>query len=154
MTELPWFVQPRAELRGSLVAAYSSSQGAEGQHWYLLSGDSNGTPGNGMEVSQGRVSWVLGNGLHQRMVGTEQAAQGSGHSPKCQSSRSVWAVFSDIKFEVWVVLWGARNWIRWSHRDVDLFILRIFCDSMILFHDSLNYLLVSHSFDATVYTLA
>ena len=38
--------------------------------------------GNGMELRQGRGSWGERKGLHQRAVGMEQAAQGSGHSPE------------------------------------------------------------------------
>jgi len=34
--------------------------------------------------------------LHQRAVGMERAAQGSGHGPKCWSSRSVWTMLSGI----------------------------------------------------------
>ncbi|XP_021232771.1 zinc finger protein 76 isoform X2 [Numida meleagris] len=39
--------------RARLVAACSSSRGAEGQRWALLSGDSGGARGNGMELCRG-----------------------------------------------------------------------------------------------------
>ena len=42
-----------------------------------------------MEESGG--SW--GKGLHQRVVGMEQDAQGCGHSPELRSSRSIWTTF-------------------------------------------------------------
>lgn len=42
----------------------------------------------------------------------EWAAQGSGHGPESQSSGSVWTLLSDIGFEFWVVLCGAKSWTR------------------------------------------
>ena len=53
---------------------------------------------------------------HQRAVGMERAAQGSGHGPKCWSSRNVWTVLSDIGFEFWVPLCGAGSWSQGSIR--------------------------------------
>ena len=47
----------------------------------------------------------------QQAVGMEQAAQGSGHGPKCHSSRSIWTALSDIGFGFWVVLCGAKGWM-------------------------------------------
>ena len=48
--------------------------------------------------------------LHQRVVGMEQPAQGSGHSPECQRSRSVWMQLSDniLRLRVWI--WGGPVW--------------------------------------------
>ena len=54
--------------------------------------------------------WGVGKGLHQRAVGMEQPAQGSGHSSACRSSGSVWTVLSDIGIGFGVVLCGGRDW--------------------------------------------
>ena len=51
-----------------------------------------------------------GKGLHQRVVGMEQPAQGSGHGLECWSSGSVWAALSDTGFGFWVVLCGIKGW--------------------------------------------
>ena len=47
-----------------------------------------------MELCQGRDTWGSGQDLHQGVVGMEQAARGSRHSPKGWSSRSIWAPLS------------------------------------------------------------
>ena len=52
-----------------------------------------------MELCQGRGSGDGGQGLHQRAVGMEWAAQGSGHGPECRSSRNVWTALSDMGFD-------------------------------------------------------
>jgi len=59
---------------------------------------------------RGGAAGGVGQGLLQRAVGMEQNAQGYGHSPEYWSSMSVWAVFSDIGSDFWVVLCGARSW--------------------------------------------
>jgi len=48
-----------------------------------------------------RTAWSCvrggeGKRLHQRAVGMEQPAQGSGHGPECRSSGCIWTVHSDI----------------------------------------------------------
>jgi len=48
--------------------------------------------------------------LHERVVGMERVAQGSGHGPKLQNSMRVWTLLSDTGFGCWVVLFGARSW--------------------------------------------
>jgi len=64
-----------------------------------------------IELGQWRVRWVLGSG---------SAPEGCGHgtgspevcwvtNPSCWSSRSIWTMLSDIGFDVWVVLCGARS---------------------------------------------
>ena len=37
-----------------------------------------------------------------------------GTAPSRQSSRSIWTMLSDIGFEFWVALCGARSWTWWS----------------------------------------
>jgi len=66
-------------VRGGLMAAYSSSKGAEGQHWALLFVDRSRARGNSMEVHLERVRWVSGKDV---------TLKGSGYSQSCQSSRS------------------------------------------------------------------
>ena len=76
---------------------------------------------------RGGAAGGQGKGLHQRAVGMEQAAQGSGHSPKCQSSGSIWDL-SEIRFD----FSSAPIWIQ----VLDFMILvcpfpfMIFCDIM------------------------
>ena len=62
-----------------------TATGPEGTAWSCVRGGAAG--------GQGVV-------LHQRAVGTEQPAQGSGHSPEYQSSRSVWTLLSDTGFDL------------------------------------------------------
>ena len=40
-----------------------------------------------MELRQGRAAGGWGQGVHQRMVGMEQPAQGSGHGPELLESK-------------------------------------------------------------------
>ena len=51
----------------------------------------------GQMERHGAASWE-GQVVHQRAVGTERAAQGSGHGPECRSSGSVWTLPSDFGF--------------------------------------------------------
>ena len=60
-----------------------TATGPEGTAWSCVRGGTGG--------GEGQV-------VHQRAVGTERAAQGSGHGPSCQSSGSVWTMLSDIGF--------------------------------------------------------
>ena len=71
--------------------------------------DSNRARGNSMELCQGRAAGGEGKGLRQRAVGMEQPAQGSGHGPKCWSSRSIGTLLSDTGFGFWVLLCGVRG---------------------------------------------
>ena len=102
----------QSRLRGGLPAAYSSSQGAEGQHWVLFSGDSNRIRGNGMELCQGRGRWGIGYTRGWRTKNRLRRAVVT--VPSCQSLSSIWTTFSDIGFEFRVFLCGARGWIQWS----------------------------------------
>jgi len=82
VAEAPQCAQPRAEeLRRGLMAA-----AAPHREWRAaLSSalcDSNRARGNDMELCQGGAAGGLGMVQPQRAVGTEQAAQGSGHSPE------------------------------------------------------------------------
>ena len=45
----------------------------------------------------------------------------------CWSSRSIWTTLSDIGFEFWVVLCGARSSFLWVPSDVGYFALLWFC---------------------------
>ena len=100
----------QSRLRGCLMAAAAphKEKRREEQHWALLS----------VKVTawccvRGGVGGGQGQSLPQRVVGMEQAAQGSEHSPKCWGSRRVWTTLSDIGFGFSVVLFGAGNWILW-----------------------------------------
>jgi len=53
----------------------------------------------------------------------EQAAQGSGHGPKCQSSRSSWTLLTDTGFDFGLSSMEPEG-------GVDPHQLRIFCDSL------------------------
>ena len=64
------------------MAAAAPHEGSGGAALSSALCDSDRARGNGMELCQGRGSWGLGKVLHQRLVGMEQAAQGSGHSPE------------------------------------------------------------------------
>ena len=108
-----------------IVVAYSSLQEAEGHCWPLISGGSDRTRGNDTELHQGWVGvggrrmfftsgWWTWNRLSRTVV----------MASSCQSSRSIQTLLSNIGFESWVVLCGAKSKNRWS------FQLRIFCDSM------------------------
>ena len=92
-------------------------QGAEGQHWALLSVSATGPEGTAWScVGAGgrlgvrdrvctRGQWVW-SGLPRAVVVALSWLS-------CWSSRSVWTIPSDIEFGFWVVLCGARNW-TWS----------------------------------------
>ena len=57
-----------------------------------------GPEGTAWSCVRGGAAGGEGKGLHQRVVGMEQPAQGSGHSPECQSSGSIGISLSDIGF--------------------------------------------------------
>ena len=65
-----------------------------------------GPEGTAWSCVRGGAAGGEGRGLHQRAVGMERAAQGSGHGPKGRSSGSAWTALSDIEFGFWVVLCG------------------------------------------------
>ena len=84
---------------------------AEEQRWALLSGDGNRTGGNGLGEGQVGVrerffarGWWAWNSLPGAVV----------MASSCWSSRSTWAMLSDIRFEYWVVLCGVRRWTESS----------------------------------------
>ena len=94
------------------MAAYSSSQGVEGHCQALLSGDNSRSPGNGMELHQGKDrlgvrkrfftrGWWAWNRLPRAVVTVLS----------CQSSGSVRTVLSHIGFGSRAVLFEARSWI-------------------------------------------
>jgi len=91
----------------------SSSQGVEGQHCALTSGDSNWTQGNGMELCQGRGSWGLGKGPAPE--GGWQGADCSGQWARPQVLEFKERLDNALRLWVWigVVLHGARSWIWW-----------------------------------------
>jgi len=73
-----------------------------------------GPEGTAWSCVRGGAAGGEGQGLHQRVVGLERAAQGSGHGPKCRGSRSVRTMLSDTGFGFWQVLCGDRGWTWWS----------------------------------------
>ena len=90
------FVQHRAEeAEGRLHSSLQLLTGSGGAVLSSALCDSDRARGNGMELRQGRGSWGERKGLHQRAVGMEQPAQGSGHGPECRSSGGVWTALSD-----------------------------------------------------------
>lgn len=93
LAEVPWFIQPRVQVRGCLMAAYSL-RGVEGQHWALLSAGCNRAWGKSMELCRGGAAEGYGKVLHQRVVGYWCRAVGTTSS--CWSSRSIWKMLSDI----------------------------------------------------------
>lgn len=107
----------RMRLRGSLMVAYSSSQGEQKDRcWSLLSGDSDRTQGNCMELSQGRVRLDVRKRFFARgWLGTGTGYPGQrSWSQFHQGSRSIWAMLSDITFKFWAALTGAESWTCWS----------------------------------------
>lgn len=71
---------------GGLQLPQEESGGAGGAH--VFSGDSNRIRGNGMDL------------LPKAVV----------TAPGCQSSRSAWPKHSEILFDFWVILYGAKRW--------------------------------------------
>ena len=63
--------------------------------------------------------------LHQRVVGMEWAAQGSGHGPAYQSSRSIW---TPLRHRVWILSDPVWSWELDSMILVGPFQLGMFCD--------------------------
>lgn len=49
-------------------------------------------------------------GLHQRVVGMEQTAQGSEHGPDMLQLRECWGTAFGHRVSVWVVHCGVRGW--------------------------------------------
>ena len=81
-----------------------------GQRWALLCVTATGPEGTAWSCVRGGAAGGWGKGA----VGMERAAQGSGHGPKCRSSRRVWTGLLDrllhIHSDLWVVLCKARGW--------------------------------------------
>lgn len=64
---------------------------------------------------RGGSDWVFRKSFfHQRVMVMEHAAQGSVMAPSCLSSGSIWRLLSEIGFEFWMVLCGARGCTQWS----------------------------------------
>ena len=66
-----------------------------------------GPEGTAWSCVRGGAAGGEGKDLHQRAVGMEQPAQGSGHGSELLELREHW----DIGFEFWV-LCGASGWIQ------------------------------------------
>ena len=71
-----------------------------------------GPEGTAWSCVRGGAAGDEGKGLHQRVVGMEQPAQGSGHGPKCRISRGAGTPLSDMGSYFGVVLCGARGWTQ------------------------------------------
>ena len=100
MAEAPGFAQCRTkELRGGLMVATVPHEESGGAALSSAFCDSNRARGDGMELCQGRGSWVS----------RSSSLEGSGHSPKCWT---IWTVLSDTGFEFCVVLYGAGSWTQ------------------------------------------
>ena len=83
-------VEPRAEeVRGGLTAAVAPHEGSGGAVLSSALCDSDRAKGTAWSCVRGGAAGGWGQGLLQRVVGMERAAQGCGHGPKCQSSRSI-----------------------------------------------------------------
>ena len=62
--------------------------------------------------------------MRQRVVSMEQAAQGSGHSPKLLEFKE--CLDTTPRHRVWVVLCGARDWILMGHSDLGYSMILLF----------------------------
>jgi len=99
---------------GGGLMACSSSQGAEGQHWALPSGDSDRARGNGMELCQGRVwrvrericstGWWAWNRLPRAVGMAPSLMEFKEHLDTALRCR-VWTVGGSVR---------SRSWIWWS----------------------------------------
>lgn len=91
--------------RGDLIMAYSFLiGGAEGQCLSLISGDSNRTQRNVMELCQGKVSLSIRKRFFTKtMVGTDSPWKWSWES--CLSSKN--------SFDFWAVSCGSGYWTQW-----------------------------------------
>ena len=89
--------QPEAPLRewSTELCSLVTEPGPEGTAWSCVRGGAAG--------GQGRV-------LHQRAVGMEQAAQSSGHGTELLEFKKIWTTLSEVRFDFWVVLCGAKSW--------------------------------------------
>ena len=86
---------PHRERRAALSSALSDSDRAEGTAWSCVRGGAAGGEGKG---------------LHRRVVGMEQPAQGSGHSPELLELRE--CLDSALRRWVWVL--GGLVWSWWE----------------------------------------
>ena len=78
-------MQPRAEeLRRGLMEAAAPHR----EQSALISVTATGPEGTAWNCVRGGAAGGQRKGLHQRAVGMEQPAQGSGHGPKLWNSRS------------------------------------------------------------------
>lgn len=111
VAEVPCSFWPRAEqAEGRPHGGCSSSQEVEGQCWVLLSGDSNRTQGNGMELHQGRAKLgVMRRFCIRRWCAWDRLPSAGGMVPSCQNSISVWTTLSGnfgwsfVKPKAWFV---------------------------------------------------
>ena len=58
-----------------------------------------GPEGTAWSCARGGAAGGEGQGLHQRAVAMERAAQGCGHGPECSSSRDTGTPLSDVGFD-------------------------------------------------------
>lgn len=123
-----------------------------GRKWSLLSSDSIKSQGNGMDVHQERARLSIRKRLFtEHVVGTRT------------SSRSIWTTFSEILFQFYIVLWGARSWTTWFLGSLAIQDITWFHSILMVFlkHASVHYFVhrfVSQSLDSfnwiAVYWLA
>lgn len=73
------------------------TMGEKGQHWALLSGDCNRTPGNGMGLCKGRGSWKLGNGSSPESWGHGTGCPGQWVQPQADGVQGVSGHCSQIR---------------------------------------------------------
>ena len=100
MAEVRGCAQHRAEeLRGGLMAAAAPHRERRAALSSALC-DSDRAEGTAWSCVRGGAALGEGQSLHQRAVGMEGVAQGSGHNPECWSLRSVCTMLSDAGFDV------------------------------------------------------
>ena len=93
------FVQSRAEELGGASWRLQLLKGSGGA--VLSSALCDRARGNGMELCQGRAGGGEGKVLHQRAVGMQWAAQGSGHSPELPEIRE--CLDGALRNGVWIL---------------------------------------------------
>jgi len=79
-------------------------------------------------ISIAGQTWGQGKILHQSVVGMEQAAQGSGHSPELLELQEY--LYRALRHRVWVLGWCCMEPGVGLNDPCAFFQLRIFCNSM------------------------
>ena len=72
-----------------------------------------GPEGTTWSCARGGAAGGRGQGLHHSEVGQWNRVPSSGHGTKLLELRRRLEVLSDIGFEFWVVLHGAKGWTHW-----------------------------------------